>query len=101
MWLPSWSVWRVIAGFPNRFGSTMALSSPQGFGSAAYPNGVTLDFSRPGKPTGNAFIESFTGSVRAECLNANAFVSIDDAKENIEGLRVDYNEHRPTPLWAT
>ena len=33
-------------------------------------NGVTLDFSRPGKPTDNAFIESINGSFRAECLNA-------------------------------
>ena len=33
--------------------------------------GVTLDFSRPGKPTDNAFIESLNGKFRAECLNAN------------------------------
>ena len=37
----------------------------------AYLNGVTLDFSRPGKPTDNAFIDSFNGSFRAECLNAS------------------------------
>lgn len=35
----------------------------------AYQRGVTLDFSRPGKPPGNAFAESFNGKVRAECLN--------------------------------
>ena len=35
----------------------------------AYANGVTLDFSRPGKPTDNAFIEAFNGRLRAECLN--------------------------------
>lgn len=61
----------------------------------AYANGVTLDFSRPGKPTDNAFIESFNGSVRAECLNENWFLSLDDAKEKIEAWRVDYNEQRP------
>lgn len=61
----------------------------------AYENGVVLDFSRPGKPTDNAFIESFNGSVRAECLNENWFLSLDDAKENIESWRRDYNEHRP------
>ena len=61
----------------------------------AYSNGVTLDFSRPGKPTDNAFIESFNGSVRAECLNENWFLSLDDATENIEAWRVDFNEHRP------
>jgi putative transposase len=37
----------------------------------AYQRGVTLDFSRPGKPTDNAFIESFNGKFRAECLNAH------------------------------
>ncbi len=61
----------------------------------AYANGVTLDFSRPGKPTDNAFIESFNGSIRAECLNENWFLSLDDAKEKTEAWRVDYNEHRP------
>jgi putative transposase len=61
----------------------------------AYSNGVTLDFSRPGKPTDNAFIESFNGSVRAECLNENWFLSIDDAKAKIESWRRDYNDLRP------
>jgi putative transposase len=37
----------------------------------AYQRGVTLDFSRPGKPTDNAFIESLNGKFRAECLNAH------------------------------
>ena len=41
-----------------------------------------LDFSRPGKPTDNAFIESFNGKFRAECLNAHWFMSLDDAAEN-------------------
>lgn len=41
----------------------------------AYTNGVTLDFSRPGKPTDNAFIEAFSGRLRAECLNTHAFMS--------------------------
>ena len=61
----------------------------------AYSNGVTLDFSRTGKPTDNAFIESFNGSVRAECLDENWFLSLDDAKQKIEACRVDYNEQRP------
>src|SRR5262249_38169443 len=46
----------------------------------AYQRGVTLDFSRPGKPTDNAFIESFNGKLRAECLNAHWFMSLDDAR---------------------
>ena len=61
----------------------------------AYDNKVILDFSRPGKPTDNAFIESFNGSVRAECLNENWFLSLADAKEKVESWRVDYNEQRP------
>ncbi|WP_207394399.1 integrase core domain-containing protein, partial [Bremerella alba] len=51
--------------------------------------------SRPEKPTDNAFIESFNGSVRAECLNETWFLSLKDAKEKIESWRRDYNEHRP------
>ena len=46
----------------------------------AYMKGVTLDFSRPGKPTDNAFIESFNGKFRVECLNANWFLSLDEAR---------------------
>ena len=61
----------------------------------AYARGVVLDFSRPGKPTDNAFAESFNGKVRAECLNANWFLSLEDAKRKCEAWRVDYNEVRP------
>ncbi len=61
----------------------------------AYHNGVTLDFSRPGKPTDNAFIESFNGRFRAECLNAHWFLSLSDAAEKLEAWRRDYNEQRP------
>lgn len=61
----------------------------------AYENEVTLDFSRPGKPTDNAFIESFNGSFRDECLNVNWFLSLDDAKEKIEAFKDDYNGFRP------
>ncbi len=60
----------------------------------AYANGITLDFSRPGKPTDNAFIESFNGSVRAESLNEDWFMSLDAAKEKTNAWRADYNEHR-------
>jgi putative transposase len=45
---------------------------------------VTLDFSRPGKPTDNAFIESFNGKLRTECLNANWFLSLDEARAKCE-----------------
>jgi putative transposase len=56
---------------------------------------VTLDFSRPGKPTDNAFIESFNGKFRAECLNTHWFMSFDDARRKCEAWRRDYNEERP------
>jgi putative transposase len=61
----------------------------------AYDNKVTLDFSRPGKPTDNPFIESFNGSFRDECLNINWFLSLNDAEEKIEQWRLDYNQFRP------
>jgi len=56
---------------------------------------VTLDFSRPGKPTENAFIEAFNGRFRAECLNAHWFLSLADAAEKMEAWHRDYNEERP------
>ena len=61
----------------------------------AYQKGVTLDFSRPGKPTDNAFIESFNGKLRGECLNAHWFMSLDDARTKLEAWRIDGNEVRP------
>ena len=61
----------------------------------AFMHSVTLDFSRPGKPTDNAFIESLNGKFRAECLNANWFLSLDEAQRKCEAWRRDYNEVRP------
>ncbi|MCO4859206.1 IS3 family transposase [Herbaspirillum sp. WGmk3] len=69
----------------------------------AYERGVELDFSRPGKPTDNAKVESFNGRFRQECLNAHWFLSLDDAKTKIEEWRQYYNEARPHSAlqWAT
>jgi putative transposase len=61
----------------------------------AYANDVILDFSRPGKPTDNAFIEAFNSKVRSECLNAHWFMSLDDARSKLEDWRRYYNEERP------
>lgn len=61
----------------------------------AYLHGVTPDFSRPGKPTDNAFIESFNGRVREECLNQSYFTSLEDARERVESWRLEYNGVRP------
>lgn len=61
----------------------------------AYLNKVELDFSRPGKPTDNAYIEAFNSRLRAECLNASWFLSMADARQRINEWRNDYNENRP------
>jgi len=61
----------------------------------AYENGVTLDFSRPGKPTDNPYIESINGSFRDECLNLHWFLSLDDARKKIDAWRREYNSLRP------
>ena len=50
----------------------------------AYQRNVTLDFTRPGKPTDNANIEAFNGRFRAECLNAHWFMGLEDTVEKLE-----------------
>jgi len=60
--------------------------SSQAMDPWAYQNRVPMAFLRPGKPTDNAFVESFNGTFRAECLNAHRFVSLTEAQ---------YNESRP------
>jgi putative transposase len=61
----------------------------------AHENGVQLHFIRPGKPTENAYIESFNGRLRDECLNCNIFYNLDEAKNVVEKWRIDYNDWRP------
>ena len=61
----------------------------------AHARGVQLHFSRPGKPVDNAFIESFNGRLRDECLNTNWFYGLEDARETITEWLEDYNERRP------
>jgi len=61
----------------------------------AYRNKVKLNFIRPGKPIENAYIESFNGRFRDECLNMNWFLSLKHARYVIEEWRKDYNEFRP------
>ncbi|WP_228295992.1 integrase core domain-containing protein, partial [Klebsiella pneumoniae] len=60
----------------------------------AYEHGVTMDFSRPGKPTDNPFIESFNGSLRDECLNIHWFLSLEDAQDKLDSWRREYNHER-------
>jgi putative transposase len=56
---------------------------------------VRLEFIQPGKPVQNAYAESFNGRLRDECLNANWFTSLRDARNKIEIWRQDYNQERP------
>lgn len=61
----------------------------------AYRNNVKLDFIRPGKPVENAYVESFHGKFRDECLNENYFSDLQEAKDIIETWRIEYNTFRP------
>ena len=61
----------------------------------AYQNSAKIDFSRPGRPTDNAFVESFNGTFRDECLNVHWFETLTEAKQLIEAWRQEYNESRP------
>jgi putative transposase len=61
----------------------------------AYQNGVQLEFSRPGKPTDNAFAESFNGRFRDECLNLHWFASLEEVRQTVEEWRIEYNTERP------
>ena len=74
-----------LIGFP----STIRVDQSSEFISRdmdlwAHHTGVTLDFSRPGKPTDNAFIDAFNGRFGAECLNAHWFMSLADAADKME-----------------
>lgn len=61
----------------------------------AHENGVSLRFIEPGKPNQNAYVESFNGRLRDECLNEHWFTSLAHARVVIEAWRRDYNEQRP------
>lgn len=61
----------------------------------AYHHKVELAFSRPGKPTDNAYIESFNGTLRDECLNIRCFSTMNDAGSKITQWVKECNESRP------
>jgi putative transposase len=61
----------------------------------AYWNQVELDFSRPGKPTDNPFIEAFNATLRRECLSQHWFIGLEDAPTTLERWKEDYNNTRP------
>lgn len=61
----------------------------------AYEKRVRLNFIQPGKPTQNAYVESFNGRFRDECLNENQFLTLQEVQTITEMWRRDYNEQRP------
>ncbi len=77
------------------YGDNGSECSSQAIDLWGYQNGVRIAFSRPGKPTDNAFVESFKGTYRAECLDAHWFTSLTETREIVETWRREYNESRP------
>jgi putative transposase len=67
----------------------------------AYWNHVELDFSRPGKPADNAFIEAFNGTLRRECPSQHWFTDLDEVQGVLGHWRDDYNNHRPHSALGT
>ena len=63
--------------------------------SWAYTHGIQLHFIDPGKPNQNAYVESFNGRLRDECLNEHWFLSLAEARDTVEAWRLDYNGLRP------
>ena len=83
-------------GYP----STLVMDNGPEFTSKAldkwaYSRGIRLHFIQPGKPVQNAFVESFNGKVRDECLNENWFTSLEGARRIVRAWQRDYNEVRP------
>jgi transposase InsO family protein len=93
---------RILDGICSQRGKPMMIRSDNGkefTGEAmlnwAHRNGVTLRLIEPGKPNQNAYVESFNGRLRDECLNEHWFTSLAHAKVLIERWRCEYNEERP------
>ena len=100
--LPGTRVVRVLDRLAETRGLPGAIvldNGPEMTGKAldewAWRNGVRLHFIEPGKPVQNAFVESFNGRFRDECLNENWFLDLADARRIIEAWRIDYNTNRP------
>lgn len=93
---------RVLDGICSRRGKPSVIRSdngPEFTGRAmltwAHRNGIALRLIEPGKPNQNAYVESFNGRLRDECLNEHLFTSLDHARVLIEAWRCEYNEERP------
>ena len=87
---------RAVRGQPGRLVCDHGSEcSSRAFLSWARARGIMLDYIGPGKPVDNAFIESFNGKLRDECLNEQHFLDLADAQQTIERWRVQYNSARP------
>lgn len=100
--LPGARVARVLDRLAGRRGLPRSIrvdNGPEFTGRAldewAHLRSVKLEFIRPGKPVENAFIESFNGRLRQECLEQHWFIDLEDARRTIEAWRVSYNTNRP------
>ena len=100
--LPAWRLLPTLDRLIAERGRPQSLVCDNGseftgrvFDAWAHANGIALQFIRPGKPVENAYIESFNGKLRAECLNAHWFLNLDHARITIETWRHEYNEIRP------
>jgi putative transposase len=100
--LSGWRVRRVLDRITGERGRPEAIvvdNGPEFRGRAmeswSEQRGVRLNFIEPGKPVQNAFVESFNGRLRDECLNANWFLNVADARRRIEAWRWHYNTERP------
>ena len=100
--LPGARVVRVLERLADTVGLPAVLVSDNGpefagrtLDAWAYRRGIALRVIRPGKPIENAYVESFNGKFRDECLNEHWFLSVAEAQHIIEAWRVDYNTVRP------
>jgi putative transposase len=96
------SVVEILARLVSARGTPNAIRCDQGteftaeaLDQWAYNNRIELDFSRPGKPTDNAFIEAFNASVRKELLNTSWFDTLESVRRATRAWRREYNEVRP------
>jgi len=86
----------VLYGFPK---AIRVDNGPEFTGKVfqqwAVKRNIQIEYTRPGKPTDNAYIESFNGKLRDECLNEHWFLNLKQAQEILEDWRLSYNEERP------
>ncbi len=99
---PAARVTRTLDGVIGERGRPEVLTLDHGteftgrhFDAWAYRQGIRVDFIRPGRPVENAFIESFNGRLRDECLNTHWWQDLDEARRALEDWRRDDNEVRP------